>query len=1368
MTADRRRSWRYYDLPFIRGYWIWGAVTDTEGNAASRRRRALTIGVSGSPSASAGSLLEPLAFTAELVPDLATTLQNLGYETVAVAEDTLTTEALGARVTAELESAGPDDLLLVHVISHGHAADGNATVYVLGSDGSPHQQTDVAHWLANLQNVPGRPLTLFLLDLCFAGTAARLPWQSDVDPHKVRGWVIAACRSRQVAYDGRFTAAVTNVLRSVQEGALDIDPGVEHVPLRTVARAIHQEVNRLVTEADAADQQVTASLIDMSVEPDLPFFRNPAYTNDSRSRLRMHLEPGLLPFLDDMHEGLDTKHFLERAAGVGRLAEHAGGLVGCFSGRERELRRLSPWMNGVGAETLAVVTGSPGVGKSALLGVLVCAGHPLLREPTKPVWDRVAQAPYPIDGLAAVHARSRGLGQIVESIAVQLDLPAEVSAVELISLISERATPAVVVLDALDEADGAETILNELLLPMVSARQPDGSVGVRLLVGLRPYPEFQLLLTSARQSGLFVDLDDVPGEVLEDDLHKYVTELLRAVPKYRLDGGAVSGAFANEVARVLAAAREDAEGRRWGPFLVAGLYTRHLVTTHPEPSQLDATQAKQLGAKAPSTLPEVLELDLKGRLDQPWLRPVMAVLAQARGQGMPITIIARAAAALDTRLPTPTLSDIRGVLGEAKFFLRQATDTDRTTVYRLFHQGLVDHLGAHPFDSDRDIDYPGVLLNALLAPLGPAQARGWAAAEPYLFRHVLDHAAEADRIADILTDPGFLLHPKAAELLAELDPVHHRVLELLAELRRGGGPAVSRDALALAAVRHGLADLARRTGAMPLPTPMSWQPRWIVGPPPRVGPDAVGVPAPLVDPVVELRSAVHNGAVRTVSLSSDSHLLVSRGADASVRMWDHTSAQPPYRSSRLPEAVAVGLSTDGRHLALGNERGSIHLLDLVSFSTSFHPALYSSGIRVVAVRTGGGELVSVDVNGQVLLRLLPSPGFEPVPTARIGARSTVWAATFEDLGPFVVSGDADGAVRIWDARSGKSMLVARHPGRVVSVALGGGGRSIVSAGEDGSVRVRTGADDLVWRASVEATAVAVEATGRMVAIGDKHGGLSLWDTATDSLIDRWAGHHVPVTAIALSADAHVVGFGDEAGTIGIWRPASTSSRPADPPHGTAEAPPLLCAVAMGPGEGRPTVLVGDAAGLVSAVHLESGELTGQTCKGTEAVRTIAFQQVGERYLTRVSWAGNETRLWEPASGTVIEAGAWAGLPTVAQIDASRRTVLLKDQLVEVIGQPDGAVHLRDAAQQGISDTLSGRHDGPVTAVTCGLVLGRPTAFTGGDDGTVRVWDLLDLRLVEVIQVPGPVFGISYADGDLLVGAGGEVIAFRRHVGSEYL
>jgi hypothetical protein len=63
----------------------------------------------------------------------------------------------------------------------------------------------------------------------------------------------------------------------------------------------------------------------------------------------------------------------------GRPTRSAAGriIAGCFTGRAPQLRQLFAWMDGDGGVT--VVTGSPGAGKSALLGLLVCAAHPGLR-----------------------------------------------------------------------------------------------------------------------------------------------------------------------------------------------------------------------------------------------------------------------------------------------------------------------------------------------------------------------------------------------------------------------------------------------------------------------------------------------------------------------------------------------------------------------------------------------------------------------------------------------------------------------------------------------------------------------------------------------------------------------------------------------------------------------------------------------------------------------------------------------------------------------------------------------------------------------------------------------------------------------------
>jgi carbon monoxide dehydrogenase subunit G len=814
---------------------------------------------------------ERLTFAPKLVGELSQVLGALGYDTTARAETELASAGLGAALREHLDWAETGGVSIVHVLTHGEVADGNATVYLLGSDGEVHQDTDVAHWLTSLHNVGTKPLTLFLLDMCQAGTAARLSWQS-LASGPVRGWVIAASRGDRPAYDGRFTRAVINVLKALVMGELDIDPVLEHVPMDTVARAIGREVNRLAATEDAYPQQVTATLVDISAGvPELPFFPNPVYRDDPRAKLRADLDPGLTPFLDDLDEGLDARHFVERAAGAGPLPEAAWDLRGCFTGRAEELRRLSPWLSGEGDASLYVVTGSPGVGKSALLGVLVCAAHPVLREQTRAVWGRIAQRPLLLRDLAAVHARRRGVAAVAQSLARQLMLGEIKASSELVSAVAERPRRPVIVIDALDEADDGVALMNDLLLPLAAARREDGSPAVRLLVGVRPYEEYAPLLQAATAAGGFVDLDDVPAYVLEDDLYQYVNELLRADPAYRRDGAAI-GAFAAEVATALS--EREGERREWGEFLVAGLYTRHLLVIHPEPPD-DPAAARSLGSRAPRTLPEVLELDLNAQRAGSLLREVVTVLAHARGQGMPLTVVTRL-------LADPTTEAVQQALHDGRFYLRQSTDSDGTTLYRLFHQGLADHL--------RQRSLPD-LLPRLLGALGPAGTRNWQAAEPYLLRHAIDHAIEADDAAAVLRDPGFLLQPDAATLLpmlsGRLAEVYRASLDTSAR-----PPRVNRTALALNAVRAGMPDLADAIAGVPGEPVFTWRPRWVVGRP-------------------EGRPTI----VRTP-------IAVTSGQDATVRIWDLATQQPHRQSNDRPprRGAWASVRSHGRSSHCGQRR----------------------------------------------------------------------------------------------------------------------------------------------------------------------------------------------------------------------------------------------------------------------------------------------------------------------------------------------------------------------------------------------------------------------------------------------------------------
>nr|WP_220278093.1 hypothetical protein [Streptomyces himalayensis] len=59
----------------------------------------------------------------------------------------------------------------------------------------------------------------------------------------------------------------------------------------------------------------------------------------------------------------------------------------------------------------------------------------------------------------------------------------------------------------------------------------------------------------------------------------------------------------------------------------------------------------------------------------------------------------------------------------------------------------------------------------------------------------------------------------------------------------------------------------------------------------------------------------------------------------------------------------------------------------------------------------------------------------------------------------------------------------------------------------------------------------------------------------------------------------------------------------------------------------------------------------------------------------------------------------------------------------------------------------------------GVVDGRPVAVTGGDDKTVRVWDLTTVQQVgPELVFPDPVMAVAVAGGQLVVGFGREVAA----------
>nr|SBO93596.1 Probable serine/threonine-protein kinase pkwA [Nonomuraea gerenzanensis] len=1250
-----------------------------------------------------------LPFGRELLDELAQALKTLGY----TCEVRLgpSSAGLGASVRDSLGESGDEGVLLVHVLGHGVQGRSDA-LYVLGSDGVRTGENDVASWLSELEDLPGRPAALLLLDLCHSGAMARLPWQLRHADGTARSWVLAACAQDEQAYDGRFTRALVTVLKALATDELGVDPSVRHVPLQTIGRAVLREVTRL--RGKGYRQSVTGSVIDFLAEPDLPFFPNPHHRDGG---VRVLLDPVMAPFLDEgvdpgalpqLDVGVDGRHFVDRASG-GSLT---GALVGFFTGRKEQVATLSEWIDGFGDGRLLVVTGGAGSGKSTLLGVMVCAAHHRLREVTRPLWKRAVRAPYQVpEGLfAAVHARQRTLGEIVSSLARQLGLDPVADPAGLLAALPGGGRSPVIVLDALDEAEDGPAVLRELLLPLVECG------GVRLVVGVRKYEEYQPLRAAAR----VIDLDEVEAGVLEDDLHHYVSDLLRGTERYRRLG-AVVGGFAGALATALT---EGGMDRSWGEFLVARIYTRSFAEGTPV---ADPVEAEEIGRGVPRTVTEVFDQDLAAR-GQPWLRSVLAALAQAHGQGMPVSVLARLVGPTRDEAPTnPALEPrVHDALKTGRFYLRTSVDVDGVTLYRLFHQGLADHLKA------RSGITASVVLDRLLSPLGPPEER-WRAAEPYVLRHAIQHAADAGRTEELSDDQEFL----ARAPVEALEPLFGRLApRLAADLR---AVAHAREP-----ARRAVLDLAMlRTGRAVDGTGDGWRPLWI-RPRSRLHEPAFqhaqsleharakGVRALEIADVAGARMAVaadrlgvvrlwdlargrlvrefttHSGTVSALAvgtLDDNPVALVGGGADGSLQAWDlatGTQVGPPLRHRSAVTAVAM---YDRDTVVSAAHEDSLRFWNLRTGEVAVGPkTAVSPGSPVAALS------VSHHTSSAPTLVLLLKDGTLVAGQHYLPMGACAILVTKVGPQPVIIAGDRNGVVSMLDlstlANRAAPLRCHDGPVRALNVLQVPAGPMVVTLGADEVLRF-----------------------------------IHL-DTWTPKPLMQVAAPDARTAVATVVERTPVMVTGSWRGSVDVWRPCSSLlSRAVDPRL-----------VPAGPG----WRLVEEEA----VVSLVSGERTGDAPEGWAGGQIVLIG--GRPWLAvprlRRRRPGQPVPLWDPERDRRAEIGAPGGTPLPRGDE-----LICQGQRARVIRTASGGVAVHSDQGQETRAELR-PHAGDVTAVAATELGERDVVLTGGSDGWVHLLDVHEWRVVDSVYVGDPVQHVlASPDGHLVVMTASETIGFRREL-----
>jgi WD40 repeat protein len=1004
-----------------------------------------------------------------------------------------------------------------------------------------------------------------------------------------------------------------------------------------------------------------------------------------------------------------VSHFAPRGLGAETALERGDN----FSGRLSVLHHLANWLNdedNSGRRTM-VITGSAGVGKSAVLGRLVLLSDPLERDRIEAV--KALNYPPVKRGAVtvAVHARHKTSADILAALADAADVNASTPR-ELISALQLRTAPFVAVIDGLDEAgtvtgkDAPDRLVNDLLL-----RELADVKCVRLIVGTR-----RSHVEALGAAVALIDLDDSRW-LDQDDMIAYVAQLL-SEPDGPGSRGNISSGDTATVARGVA---ENA----YPNFLIARLIARAFTAS---PARLTLTNP-DWAALLPHTLSGAFRwaLDCELGIEARRARRLLLSLALAEGAGLPWGRVWPAVASAITGAPV-TGGDIRWLLRNVGRYVVEVLDEGGRSVYRLYHQSLAEDL--------RD-DATGLeqkqITDALIACVPYQNDRGpkrsWAEADPYILRHLSTHAAAASRLSSLMEEADFLVYADPSTLISVLDKFKGRAALLSAIYRtsysqhRSAVPTVRRQLLLYDASRFG--DERLSTGLADNYTP--WQCLWATG--------------SQIAPAVLATLPGHNKAVFAATcseLANGTPIAITAADDFTVCSWDLISLQSlgntltiaegvyALDSVRLPGAKPVMVTGEGKDKI-------VRIRDAVS-GEAIGDAL-AGGIVAFAcgnLLDGSPIAVTSDDYGDVWLwdlakrsrerRLLKLDSNDVAIVCSSVADGTLYAAINE----YTFREDY---VHVYDLSRGKHLgpplqdIVAMR-GMSCTMLPNGKPMMVIGTEVDGVYTVDLTAKRLRARlltnGSTACTALALEDGTAIVIAEDDDGRVYAWDltkrcTIGDPLTAD-ASNMAVVSSTKLPSGMPVAVSGGRDGRVRLWNPAPHEGLGAPTPGHTDRVTGSAC-VRLDEGT---DVAVTTSDEMVRIWDLTSSPPVRRVLGGhLGQVTAVACGKVAPALSVAVTADPTSLVAWDLSASY---ASNWRRRTDgVLGISASR---LRDDTPVVVTASRNSGVRVWELPTlEPLSKPLAG-HVGPVGAVAClRLPDGTSVAVTGGADQTVRVWDL---------------------------------------------
>jgi WD40 repeat protein len=268
----------------------------------------------------------------------------------------------------------------------------------------------------------------------------------------------------------------------------------------------------------------------------------------------------------------------------------------------------------------------------------------------------------------------------------------------------------------------------------------------------------------------------------------------------------------------------------------------------------------------------------------------------------------------------------------------------------------------------------------------------------------------------------------------------------------------------------------------------------------------------------------HTHPVHSLALSGDNKLLISGGADCTIRIWDLSRKRQIQELRHKNKVNCVVLTKDDKYFLSCSCDRKIKLWELGTWRKLATYIGHTDNVQSLAVTSNSKYFVSGDEDGYIFVWSLPQVRILAVMRSHDGGVNTL--AMMNDNKRFVSAG-SDSLIRIWSMKCAKVLVVlSGHNDSVNSIALTVDNRYIISASGDCSIRIfnleHNRQEGILLGHGSPVLSVVVSSDSRYIVSGGTDKTVRFWSMKDRKIEGALRGYINNIYCLAISQDSRYI------------------------------------------------------------------------------------------------------------------------------------------------------------------------------------------------------------------------------------------------------